>query len=208
MECLPTFKMPTERQWKAWLTPNSTEVYIEFTYHEYGARCKTSNQFASYVEGAEIMRRATCSLFGIICRAQNMEEPLSLNFARLEAIYIIPRVLRHSPSASLQDEGMVTTQGPPEEANTEEQHTKIVQQRQHIRGSRFILIMHPMQRTRKRAIARMATNTIRGNEVPRLQIPKVFHWDKEQDPIRNKSAPVTPSSLNQPSTAREPEQTH
>ena len=98
-------------------------MHIEFMCHECGARSKTFNQFASYVEGAETMGRATCALFGIICRAQNMDEPLPLSFTQdSRAAQIIPRVLGHLPSASLQDEGMVMTQGPPEEENTEEQH--------------------------------------------------------------------------------------
>ena len=207
MEWVLVGELPTERQWKAWLAPNSTEVYIEFMCQECEAKCKTFNQFASYVEGAEMMGRATCTLFGTICRARNMEEALPLNYARLEALCILPRMIRYSPSASLQDEGMVTARGPPEEENVEEQHTKVVPRRRRVRGSRFTPIMRPMQRSRKRAIARMETNPTRGNDVPKLPIPELFHWDEEQDPIRDVSIPVTPLSLNQPSTAREPEQT-
>ena len=144
-----------------------------------------------------------------------------MNFAKLEAAQIIPRVLRYLPSPSLQDEGMVTAHRPPEEANrvetmcetpeeatTEEQHSKVIRRRRRIWGIRFISIMRPMQRSRKRAVARMATSTTQRKEVPRLQISEVFHWDEERDPICNVSAPVTPLSINQPSIAREPEQTH
>ena len=73
-----------------------------------------------------MLGKASCTLFGKICRAQNIEEPLPLNFAKLETAQIIPRMLRYSPLPSLQDEGMVTARGPPEEANTEEQHNKVV----------------------------------------------------------------------------------
>ena len=145
--------------------------------------------------------------------------PLSL--AKIESAQIVPRILRYSPSPSLQDEGMVTARGPPEEtnrveiasvppeeANTEDQHSKIVRRRRRVRGTRFAPIMHPVQRSRKRAVARVATSTTQRKEVPRLQIPEVFHWDEDQDPIRNVSIPATPVSLNQLSTAREPEPTY
>ena len=89
-----------------------------------------------------------------------MEEPLLLNCAKLETAQIILRVLRYSPSLSLQDEGMVTAREPPEEANTEEQHIKVVRQRRHIREIRFIPIMRPMQRSCKRAVTHMVTNLI------------------------------------------------
>ena len=172
MEWLPAFKMPTERQWRAWLAPISTEVYIEFMCNDCGARCKTFNQFAAYVEGAEIMGKASCTLFAKVCQAQNMEEPMPLSLAKIESAQIVPRILRYSPLPSLQDEGMVTARGPPEEtnrvetisvpseeANTEDQHSKIVRRRRRVRGTRFVPIMRPVQRLRKRAVTRITTST-------------------------------------------------
>ena len=59
--------LPTEHQWREWLAPLSPYMHIEFSCQLCGARCKTYNRYATYVDGAEALGRATCELFGVYC---------------------------------------------------------------------------------------------------------------------------------------------
>ena len=130
--------LPTKRQWKDWLVPLSSHVYINFSCQICRALCKTYNRYAAYVDGAEGLRRETCDLFGIICHARDIDIPLALNYTRIDAAQVIPKVLGFSPTTSLIDERMVTARGPQEEANNNRQGNRVVRRRRHMRETRFI----------------------------------------------------------------------
>ena len=75
--------LPTEQQWRGWLAPLSTHMHIEFACQSCGARCKTYNRYATYVDGAEALGRATCELFGIFCQGRDVTMPAGLDYQRL-----------------------------------------------------------------------------------------------------------------------------
>ena len=57
--------LPTEQQWRDWLAPLSAHMHIEFACQSCGARCKTYNRYATYVDGAEALgeQRANCLVY-------------------------------------------------------------------------------------------------------------------------------------------------
>ena len=81
-----TAALPTEEEWKNYPKPNSTTMCIEFTYQVCGARFETHNEYVSFVDGAELLGRATYELFGKYCKGKNMIVLESLDHAHLDTI--------------------------------------------------------------------------------------------------------------------------
>ena len=116
-------------------------MHIEFSCQICGARCKTYNRYAIYVDGAEALGRATCELFGVYCQARDMTMPAGLDYQRLNTTHILPKILGFSPTTSLVDEGMVTARGPAEEENMPKPIKKPVRRQRHVRDTRFMPVI-------------------------------------------------------------------
>ena len=99
--------LPTQEQWSDWLRPLSATMHIEFACTNCGAKCKTFNRYAPWIDGAEASSAATCHLFGKGCTQVDMLMPESLSMTQLVE-RVRPQEMELTPTSSQFNEGMQT----------------------------------------------------------------------------------------------------
>ena len=204
-EHIQTKPLPSAEEWMDWLKPLSTSMHIEFACQDCGARCKTFNRYAQWVDGAERLGGASCDLFGKFCSGKDMQIPEALDHTRLEE-RIMPIATGISPTSTQLEEGMQTARERKDEVVN---INKDIQPKRRIRRPRRTTRFTPQPARRILRRRRTSTSAIPSGITNKLpESPKAiptptrppavppltttFQWDEE--PSLTTPPPLTPLS--------------